>query len=453
MEGNKKEFTTDNFRNRIGKETPVDGEASYSSEERQLKSPFTENNKSQAESYIKDLETTVKTSSEIIASLLENEKKSADQINIKLDTENKNLLRRLAAVTKKQLDTQTKLLISEQIAKDYMSKEEKTRKEFSEKKKEFILQLSKKELILQSYEKRNQILENLLKKHAEKDTELCEAMKELDTGEKQNTDSKCIENVVTEKSDPDEKVIESNNRIQELQAELANLTRENKRYLTIIKQLNENASHNQKLEEDVKKKDIEIASLNGTIEMLQKDIQKLKTDLKNLLEANEKLVAQKEAASRLEQKEPFNGVGAIRPPGVIQYHPLAIQQHYGFYNYQTTMNNSSELDHGKQDLSVDYKKTCGCKDSKCMCFASAKRCVDCNCTGCQNNSYYEERKAAITKVEAYNYLASSRIVGAGNNLIRCNCKKSRCAKNYCSCRKLGLRCGPQCGCYACENQV
>ncbi len=33
----------------------------------------------------------------------------------------------------------------------------------------------------------------------------------------------------------------------------------------------------------------------------------------------------------------------------------------------------------------------------------------------------------------------------------CNCKRSKCLKNYCECFQFGVQCSKQCKCYNCKN--
>eukprot|EP00826_Nyctotherus_ovalis_P027697 TRINITY_DN21678_c0_g1_i1.p1 TRINITY_DN21678_c0_g1~~TRINITY_DN21678_c0_g1_i1.p1 ORF type:complete len:225 (-),score=77.15 TRINITY_DN21678_c0_g1_i1:39-614(-) len=151
---------------------------SYGSERKRLKALFIESDKSQANNYIKDLENTIAINKELITEMLKSQSAPDSSINQKLNLENARLLKQVAELTQKLSDTQAKLLMTEQIMKEHKMREEEKRLEFEEKRKEFVGQLSKKEYIVQHYEKKNRTLEELLKKFAKKEPELSKAMRE-----------------------------------------------------------------------------------------------------------------------------------------------------------------------------------------------------------------------------------------------------------------------------------
>lgn len=104
------------------------------------------------------------------------------------------------------------------------------------------------------------------------------------------------------------------------------------------------------------------------------------------------------------------------------------------------------------------KGYCNCQKSKCLklyceCFALQQCCVNCNCVDCHNlPKYNEETKAATAKVKAKNPLGFSRRSTASQKpLVGCNCNKSKCQRNYCSCHKAGLKCTEACKCNQCKN--
>eukprot|EP00826_Nyctotherus_ovalis_P018147 TRINITY_DN15408_c0_g1_i31.p1 TRINITY_DN15408_c0_g1~~TRINITY_DN15408_c0_g1_i31.p1 ORF type:complete len:261 (-),score=47.34 TRINITY_DN15408_c0_g1_i31:177-959(-) len=111
--------------------------------------------------------------------------------------------------------------------------------------------------------------------------------------------------------------------------------------------------------------------------------------------------------------------------------------------------------------SSETAKSCNCKKSKCLklyceCFASGQYCAGCKCTECHNTSdYIKEKKAAITRISKKNPLGFIRRLpdNSGNQLVGCNCKKSECQRNYCSCYRNGLACTKLCKCVQCKNSL
>lgn len=111
--------------------------------------------------------------------------------------------------------------------------------------------------------------------------------------------------------------------------------------------------------------------------------------------------------------------------------------------------------------SSETAKSCNCKKSKCLklyceCFASGQYCAGCKCTECHNTSdYIKEKRAAIARISKKNPLGFIRRLpdNSGNQLVGCNCKKSECQRNYCSCYRSGLACTKLCKCLQCKNSL
>ena len=94
-------------------------------------------------------------------------------------------------------------------------------------------------------------------------------------------------------------------------------------------------------------------------------------------------------------------------------------------------------------------KKCNCKNSKCLklycdCFSAGNYCQDCNCTDCLNNEANEagreDARQSVLKrnPRAFNpkfkeIESPSKVAASTRHVKGCNCKNSRCQKNYCEC--------------------
>jgi len=95
-------------------------------------------------------------------------------------------------------------------------------------------------------------------------------------------------------------------------------------------------------------------------------------------------------------------------------------------------------------------KGCNCKKTQCLrgyceCFVRGKMCSsDCNCMDCRNTQEnIEEVNDARKRI---------RIKYASRFHPGCNCQKTLCLRNYCSCFRNGGQCGKECRCVGCENR-
>lgn len=107
--------------------------------------------------------------------------------------------------------------------------------------------------------------------------------------------------------------------------------------------------------------------------------------------------------------------------------------------------------------------TTGCKCSRtkclkmyCECFAQGKQCKpnECACDSCHNDGQHlaevEKCKKQILK---RNPDAFSKKLNVASTEHRkgCTCKRSGCAKAYCECFQMGVRCSDLCKCTGCGN--
>ena len=113
----------------------------------------------------------------------------------------------------------------------------------------------------------------------------------------------------------------------------------------------------------------------------------------------------------------------------------------------------------EDNLKANSDKCCSCKRSRCLklyceCFASGKYCAGCNCVDCHNTSEYDKaRKDSIARISKKNPLGFIRRLPDNfkNQLVGCNCRKSECDRNYCSCHRNGVKCTSVCKCMDCKN--
>eukprot|EP00826_Nyctotherus_ovalis_P045191 TRINITY_DN496_c0_g1_i10.p1 TRINITY_DN496_c0_g1~~TRINITY_DN496_c0_g1_i10.p1 ORF type:complete len:206 (-),score=34.40 TRINITY_DN496_c0_g1_i10:29-646(-) len=95
-------------------------------------------------------------------------------------------------------------------------------------------------------------------------------------------------------------------------------------------------------------------------------------------------------------------------------------------------------------------KGCNCKKTQCLrgyceCFIRKEMCTtDCNCIGCHNTRENAEEVNATRERLRVKYASRAR--------IGCNCNKTLCVRNYCSCYRNGQECGESCKCMGCVNK-
>ena len=113
---------------------------------------------------------------------------------------------------------------------------------------------------------------------------------------------------------------------------------------------------------------------------------------------------------------------------------------------------------------IKRKKTgCTCKKTNCLkmyceCFQKGIPCgPSCNCCDCKNGNGShdrEEKCRVLTQKNKSVFNQKLVVVGDSKTLVHrrgCNCKKNNCAKNYCECHQLGVKCSELCNCTECKN--
>jgi len=133
----------------------------------------------------------------------------------------------------------------------------------------------------------------------------------------------------------------------------------------------------------------------------------------------------------------------------------------------SSMINKSERPIKKSKSRQGKPKKCNCKNSKCLklycdCFSAGNYCQDCNCADCQNTKENEtgreEARQSVLKrnPRAFNpkfkaIESPSKVAAETRHVKGCNCKNSRCQKNYCECFQMGVECNSKCKCENCLN--
>lgn len=164
---------------------------------RRLKGSFMENDNTQLENYINDLEATIVLNKGVINDLAEAKKGNGLNTKIleKINKENKILHGKVKALIKERRDMQAKILMSEQIIEEFKNKENDAMQQSVEKQNELLDQLNRKEYVIQLYEYKLHQAISLLKKHHSNDLEVNLLYKGLT---KENREEKCLSNIVEE---------------------------------------------------------------------------------------------------------------------------------------------------------------------------------------------------------------------------------------------------------------
>lgn len=111
------------------------------------------------------------------------------------------------------------------------------------------------------------------------------------------------------------------------------------------------------------------------------------------------------------------------------------------------------------------QKGCNCNRSKCLrlhcvCFKNGLYCNEnCRCQNCFNNvacaEIVDKVNRSTQEINPHAFEADVIEVPLGEEVVRvtkgCRCSKNFCLKNYCECRKKGLRCSSLCRCSDCRN--
>jgi len=238
--------TCEHSRNSNVKVLFTDANESYSNERQKLKVSFIEKEKNQVGDYLSDIEKTLKINKEIVSELLKNDKNSSTYktVSEKLNSESILLHNQLSKCKKEREDTQAKLLISEQIIQEYKTKEEDTKSEFEQTKKELLDQLSRKEYILQLQERRYLRLEEILKKCAKSEPEVWKTLKAMNL--EIASEPKKIENVIEENENLNKKINELQIQVKNLQTKIEELAQENSKKSKEIENLLKNSENKPK---------------------------------------------------------------------------------------------------------------------------------------------------------------------------------------------------------------
>jgi len=273
-----------------------------------LKGYFLVQDKLQTNNYIKDLEDTITINKQIISNLIADnkEKEPLKTIIQALNKENTKLQEKLMLTIKERDEFQAKLLIVEQIVEDYRGAEMNVEDRMRERIQEMLDQLSKKEYVVQSYEKKFHKLIPVLRKYIEIDPDIQDLVQALNI---QIHTTQTITNVVEANRKLTTEVQTARVKVAELESKLAEIKRKDQFVIKESKSINMkplskitfHQSCNSTID-DAQKIAMENKILKQHINELNQEIELLKNGLGALQKKNE-ILCEELAGARKEAKK------------------------------------------------------------------------------------------------------------------------------------------------------
>lgn len=260
---------------------------------KQLKVMFLDKEKAQLQGYVIDLKKNLEINKQMLADALASSSCSFKDSLATLNKENMRLHEQLGDIIKERNVCQTKLLIYEQMIEDFKAKEVENLREREEKEKDLIEQLSKKEYLLEFYEKRNRRVEILLLKHSIKHKDIAQ---ELECIQKETIVSVLKSCNLMEKDNKDLSLALQKACILEKKLDKAEKKNEN---------LNDFINHQK---EEIRKLQVKVESnsriygLEAEKERLEQEIIKITAEKKNLYKLNNQLIGAIEESTKKIEK-------------------------------------------------------------------------------------------------------------------------------------------------------
>lgn len=191
-----------------------------------IKGVFIDRDKTQVNTYIKDLESSIAINKEIINSLIikgsENEKNK--ETMLLLNKENGKLNLRIKEIVIDRNKCQSKLLIAEQMLADLKGKEKVYEDQMQAKYQELLDQLNRKEYVLQNSQRKLAKVISVLKKYAKTDNEVKNLLKILDL---RVNDKRKITNIVEQNAILENEIQTARIKMAEMESKLNELTKRN----------------------------------------------------------------------------------------------------------------------------------------------------------------------------------------------------------------------------------